>query len=317
MDQPKDSLPCEAEMPYEAGKNLTLETESETLIVHIIRVVRPSTLSCVMLVESVKERASPMILKLYDWRYATELRTDHKVDPWDQSHEDVYRSFVENGDAAKFIMALNDDDDDDDDRLWDTARNEAYLFDFCRNQHRSEVNAYTHLTDLQGKSVPRFYASVDMNAFPTTTKDPLFSVSGILVEFIDGHSLSELQLNEPDESRWQSICDEAVRTINLIGDYGVLNEDVKPHNMLVRKKTTSTTPQVFVIDFGQCRFREAYAPDAQWLHEKSVQDEEGAIGYVMAHRLKGKIKYEPSKRYRCPCSYCTLPDQRECPLYRR
>ena len=298
MDQPKDSLPYEAGMPYQAGKNLTLETESEPLIVHIVRVIRPSTLSCVMLVESVKDPGSPTILKLYDWRYATQLRTDHKVDPWTQSHEDVYRSFVENGDAAKFITALNDDDDDEthDDRLWDTARNEAYLFDFCRDQHRSEVKAYAHLTQLQGKSVPRFYASVDVNAFPTTTKIPLFSVSGILIEFIDGYSLSELRLNEPDKSTWQSICDEAVRTINLIGDYGVLNEDVRPHNMLVRKKTTSTAAEVFVIDFGQCRFREDYAPDAEWLHEKKVQDEEGAIGYVMAHRLKGKIEYEPSGR---------------------
>lgn len=191
-------------MLYEAGKNSTLETESEPLIVYIVRVIRPFTLSCVMLIESVKDSGTSTILKLYDWRYATQLRTHYKVDSWTQSHEDVYRSFVENRDVIKFIMALNNDNDDEDkthnDRLWNTARNEAYLFDFCRDQHRSEVNAYTHLTNLQGKSVSRFYASVDMNAFPTTTKDPLFLVPGILIEFINGYSLSELRLNESNES---------------------------------------------------------------------------------------------------------------------
>ena len=300
MNQPKDSLPYDAGMPYEAGKTLTLGTKDETLIVRVVRVIRPSTLSCVMLVESVKDWG-PTILKLYDWRYAAQLRKDSKVDPWTQSHEDAYRAFVETGDAAKFITALDDGTDETDPQLWDTAQDEAYLFDMCRDQHRSEVNAYAHLNDLQGKSVPRVFASVHVNAF--STKDPLFEVQGILIEFIEGYSLSEL-INEP-KSTWQSICDEAIRTINLIGDHGVLNEDVRPDNIIIRKRATSPAPEVFVIDFGQCRFREDYKLDAEWMHEKSVQDEEGAIGCVMEHRLGGMIEYKPSYRYRCRCSKCT------------
>ena len=81
--------PSKDDLPYEAGKTLTLRTDSETLIVHIISVIRPSTLSCVMLVESIKDWG-PTILKLYDWRHSTQLRKDHKVDPWTQSHEDAY-----------------------------------------------------------------------------------------------------------------------------------------------------------------------------------------------------------------------------------
>lgn len=62
------------------------------------------------------------ILKLYDWRHAPQLREDHKISPWTQSHEDAYREFVENGDAAKFIAAQGDQTDDE---LWDIAQNEA------------------------------------------------------------------------------------------------------------------------------------------------------------------------------------------------
>ena len=183
-------------------------------------------------------------------------------------------------------------------RLWDTAHDEAYLFSISCDQYRSEVNAYAHLEDLQGKRVPQFLAHVHMNVFPTD--NPLFQVHGILIEFIEGYHLSEL----PNElqSTWQSICDEAIRTINLIGDHGVLNEDVRPHNIILRKQATSPAPEIFVIDFGQCRFREDYESDADWVHEKSVQDEEGAIGYVMAHGSGGKIDYKPSDRYRCWCS---------------
>ena len=228
MNQPKDS------MPYEAGRTLTLVTESSTLIVRVVRVIQPSTLSCVRLVKSVEDWG-PAILKLYDWRYAAQLRKDHKVAPWNESHEDAYRAFVENGEAAEFLTALDDDTDEIDDELWDTAHNDAYLFSLSRDQHRSEVNAYTHLQDLQGK--------VFLNSLPAciwtlfSTNHPLFEVQGILIEFIEGYYLLEL-LNEP-ESTWQSICDEAVRTIDLIGDHGVLNEDVRPSNIIVRKRATS------------------------------------------------------------------------------
>ncbi|CAF9906599.1 MAG: hypothetical protein ALECFALPRED_002454 [Alectoria fallacina] len=312
MDRPQQSL------PYEAGKTLTLSINQSPpqdvastihleIEVKIVRFIRPSTLSCVMVVESLAgsgpaDDGELSILKLYDWRYATQLRQDHKIDPWTQSHEDAYRGFVENGGAAKFVAALDDDTDETDDRLWDTAHNEAYLFAFSRDLHRSEVRAYAHLKDLQGKSVPRFFASVHVNAF--STKNSLFGVQGILMEFVGGYSLSKLAHEEP-ESTWQSICDEAIRAINLISDHGVLNEDVKPHNIILRRQATSPAPEVFVIDFAQCRFREDYKSEAEWEHEKSVQDEEGAMGYVMAHRLRGAVEYKPSHRYRCKCSICT------------
>ena len=69
---------------------------------------------------------------------------------------------------------------------------------------------------------------------PFSTKNPLFEVHGIMIEFIKGYSLSDLAINEP-HSAWQAICDEAINTVNLIGDHQILNEDVIPYNNLDTK----------------------------------------------------------------------------------
>lgn len=298
MDRPNHSL------PYEEGKTLTLSVNQvlpeheSTFEVKILRFIQPSTLSCVMEVKSLAtsgptQYLERLILKLYDWRYATQLRQDHMVDPWAQSHEDAYREYVENGDAAKFLASS---DDETDDEPWDTSQNEAYLFEFSRGLHQCEVKAYGYLKDLQGKIVPRFFANVHVNAF--SMKNVLFEAQGIVIEFINGYSLSDLAKNEP-QSAWQSICDKAIRAVNLIGDHQVLNEDVKPHNILIQQQATLPKHKVVIIDFAQCRFRGDYELEADWKHEKCRQDEEGAIGYVMAHKLKGAVEYKPSYRYHC------------------
>lgn len=119
-----------------------------------------------------------------------------------------------------------------------------------------------------------------------------------MIELIEGHRLSDLAKNEP-QSAWQSICDRTISTVNLIGDYGVLNEDVRPHNVLIQKQATSPGQEVFIIDLAQCRFRGDYKSEAEWRHEKSSQDEEGAIECVMARRLEGVVEYKHSFRYHC------------------
>ena len=77
--------------PYEEGKTLTLSvTEGVPLYKHaiklqILRYIQPSTLSCVMevnvlAVSGSTKHAKHSILKLYDWRFATQLRYVHRVD---------------------------------------------------------------------------------------------------------------------------------------------------------------------------------------------------------------------------------------------
>ena len=130
--------------PYKEGNILTLSVtegvppKKHTIEVQILRHIQPDTLSCVMEVDVLAvsgptKHARHSILKLYDWRYATQLRQDYGVDQWAPYHEDRYRTFVEEGGAAEFISALEDNNSIDDDQLWDTARNETFLFDHCRD----------------------------------------------------------------------------------------------------------------------------------------------------------------------------------------
>ncbi|KAI4289476.1 MAG: hypothetical protein L6R35_001257 [Caloplaca aegaea] len=305
--------------PYEEGKTLNVSVtegvppNKRAIQLQILRPIQPYTLSCVMEVKvlagfsSTKKQAKHAILKLYDWRYAAQLRQDHKVDPWTPDHEAKYRAFVETGDAAKFISALEDDDDTDDPQLWDTARDETFLYDYCRDLHSCEVEAYSRLQNLQGRNIPQFLADVTFNAFPMQ-KNAFFQVRGILLELITGYSLADLA-KYAHPSSWQRICDEAIHTINLISNHGVLNEDVKTRNVLVRthddNNKDSEDCEVVTIDFAQCRFREMNQSEADWRHEKCRQDEEGAIGYVMAHKLNGAVEYTPSYRFQCTCTKCT------------
>lgn len=92
----------------------------------------------------------------------------------------------------------DDDEDETDDESWNTAQNEAYLFDFSRELHKCETKAYDYLKDHQGKDVPRFLVNVHVNVF--STKNSLFEVQGIMMEFIKGYNLSDLAKNEPQSA---------------------------------------------------------------------------------------------------------------------
>src|SRR2546430_722960 len=92
---------------------------------------------------------------------------------------------------------------------------------------------------------------------------------------------------------------KAITIVNCISDHGILNEDVKTRNVLVRKKGQSEGYDVFMIDFAQCRFHGRDKSEKEWRLTKWRQDEEGAIGYVMRTKLKkwAEIKYKPTYRY--------------------
>lgn len=99
----------------------------------------------------------------------------------------------------------------------------------------------------------------------------------------------------PRES-WQAICEDAIRIVNLIGDLGILNEDVKTRSFIVRGDLRDGF-KVAMIDFALCKFRQDYESVYNWDKWKSIQDEEGAVGYVMQRHLNGGFLYHRSARY--------------------
>jgi hypothetical protein len=97
--------------------------------------------------------------------------------------------------------------------------------------------------------------------------------------------------------------------MGVLGDNDILNTDVRPNNFIVSSRRDGMEPegvgegggyQVFMLDFGQSRVRREDQSDFDWGRAKWRQDEEGAAGLVMQHRLRklgAAINYEPSLRY--------------------
>ena len=50
--------------------------------------------------------------------------------------------------------------------------------------------------------------------------------------------------------------------------------------------------RIVMLDFGKCLERQPEESDAEWGRKKWCQDEEGAIGLVMRHRLKQDFAYD-------------------------
>jgi hypothetical protein len=72
-----------------------------------------------------------------------------------------------------------------------------------------------------------------------------------LIEYIEEFSLSDLKTKAP-KSQWQVICDNTIDIVHLIGDHGILNNDVCPENFLIRSNPEGKY-QVFQIDFSDDR----------------------------------------------------------------
>ncbi|KAF5867474.1 uncharacterized protein Bfra_010448 [Botrytis fragariae] len=290
---------------YTEGAILELRSESrsdaepngDTTSCKIIRFFEPPTLSCVMEVELLNQPDNKRaVLKVFDRRFASQLRADYKIGPSTAAKETAFVEYVKSGDASKFVDRLrNDEDFEESKEGWTMGQNEAYLYDLCLEMYEAETTVYRKLEHLQGKEIPQLLAQVRLHA--TTAVDEVsdnatdfFQIKGILIELIDGYTLSELPTNAPRES-WGDICHEAVRVVRLLDDYSILNEDVRPSNIMVTRQSTQDKYRIVMLDFAQCVFRDPEETDKQWGRKKWNQDEEGAIGLVMRHRLK-KLDYD-------------------------
>ncbi|KAM3422420.1 hypothetical protein BST61_g2771 [Cercospora zeina] len=210
---------------HTVGTIITLRSKTpdnvpRTIQAKIIHLHEPFTLSCVATVEinaSDLDLTNPpvnpitAILKLYDRRFATQLRKDERIEPWSQAIEQAYIDTVKNGEAAEFIRKLCDDDIDfeEPDEGWSAAENEAYLHNMCSELFSTETKAYEILRALQGKQVPRLYSTVSLSLDSGELEESceqakhLSSISGILLEYIPGPTLSNMTEVIPQES-WQA-----------------------------------------------------------------------------------------------------------------
>jgi len=209
-------------------------------------------------------------------------------------------TFVRSGQLEAFLATVDEWSLATRDDL-DEAQKETVIAHYYRELPVSEIAAYELLQELQGDDIPVLYADVRLDFVKTAsgnlsssreeTKNEFLEIKGILIEYIPGVLLEDVETQAP-ESAWPSICEQAVSTVNKIGDYGVLNKDVRPTNVIVRAKhcreesrseqeEQTTGYDIIVIDFALCDFRKNWGTEEEWRAAKHTQDEEGAIGYVM------------------------------------
>ncbi|KAJ5970428.1 uncharacterized protein N7479_000346 [Penicillium vulpinum] len=293
----------EFECPYAVGNviNIHLKTPDgleATADANIIKVFEPFTLSSVMLIRmacSSLGLEGDMILKLFDRRFATQLREDEKIRPWTPDTETEYRQFVLDGGVSEFVTQLNDGETPEG-SIWSAAMDETYLHDHMLDLYKTEAQVYSNLKEIQGTDIPKLLASAIMPIpYPCQTSSEYTDIPGILLQYIEGFPLTDIEEYTLRES-WQAICEDAIRVINRIGDLGILTEDVKTRSFIVREDAGNGF-KVTMIDFALCKFRQDYKDVYAWDKWKSIQDEEGAVGYVMQRRLKGGFSYRRSARY--------------------
>ncbi|KAF1962645.1 hypothetical protein CC80DRAFT_521704 [Byssothecium circinans] len=292
-----------SQCPYTKDNTLALhigKQPTQTVKATIMRLFEPFTMSCTMVVQvhcPPLRLEGEFVVKLYDRRFATQLRRDEEACPWDHNLEGEYRTFVNNVGASDFFKICSDRLCSDEDwaekerKNWNKAQHEAFLQYSCRKFYNVEAEVYDRLYDVQGKDVPRFFARLSMDPPSNSTLDGEYlGIPGILLKFIRGFPLTDIANHAPRDD-WQYICEDSIHIVNLIGDRGIRNGDVKTRNFLVRKNADTRKFKVFMIDFGLCTFRKQNEDDREWRELKALEDEEGAVGLVMERKLNGGFKY--------------------------
>ena len=185
---------------------------------------------------------------------------------------------IENGEVI-FV------DDDLDDAEREATKNlderevESYIMEkWYRDQmmswFKSESQAYFQLRNLQGQCVPEFYGTITFDVDSISEMPPgiLVEVPGILIQFIDGVTLDQLDADSPIMIKYPHIGQAAVNCIRRLALHGVLHGDIRLANFIVREDG-----RVFIYDFGLAIFREEDVSEEEWKEKVDSAQEEFII----------------------------------------
>lgn len=133
------------------------------------------------------------VLKLYDRRFGSCLRDigEDNSGPHTQQSEAEFEAFVRGGMMPAFLRYLKNRNEtelfpvaaqeflDEPNHTSGLAKYEAVLWQNCINHFECETEAYKRLADIQGKSIPRMLAQVNlqpshMTQRPTSTSEATF-----------------------------------------------------------------------------------------------------------------------------------------------
>lgn len=120
-------------------------------------------------------------------------------------------------------------------------------------------------------------------------------IQGILIQYLDGFSFTELSAHAPKEL-WQSIGEDAVQIVHCLNSKNILNTDVSSRNIIICKDEKSKF-KPFMIDFALCRFRGDAEDETRWRKWKRFFNEEGDLAFSIQKCLDGEFVYHRSEFY--------------------
>ena len=266
------------------------------LQITVLKAFHPFTISPVLKVkldrsdrETVIPVGSTMILKLFDSRFANDLRQYHDVPDLTSALATEYREFSQRESKtfaewdAKRIQLENEDQE------LAPLEKEAHLDALLRSYYQVETKVYEKMIELQGRGIPKFFGQTHFAIDLSSHSSLEAAVPGILLEYIEGEKLEDLSPQLFNES----IATSALEVVSAFSDKEILNKDIRLDNAIV--PTSQLGRPVVMIDFAQCIFRGGEVSDEEWYDKKALQDEEGAVGYPL--QKKFRWEYQPSRKY--------------------
>jgi hypothetical protein len=124
-----------------------------------------------------------------------------------------------------------------------------YLYDVER-LFSTETKAYTVLQNLQGHCIPTFYGETEFDKNSPQESGIDTCVRGILIEFLNGLSLEEIEIDSQVAIANPQIGQRILDIFTKVTELGILQNDVRPANVIILNDG-----RVFLIDFAQAIFR--------------------------------------------------------------
>ncbi|PWY68429.1 hypothetical protein BO70DRAFT_300637, partial [Aspergillus heteromorphus CBS 117.55] len=294
--------------PYRVGNPIELDLVNDneyafdTVRGRITQVFEPFSRSCVVSIhiEPPDDRfQGPLLLKVFDRRFAYYLRARYHMPYWTHSIELQAREFIRSGAGRSFMdQCINNSlrrPDSAELARWTAAQNEAYLNVVMQKYFRTELEAYQRLKSLQGEHIPKCLGRASM-AWKLPEDFEEFQSPAILLQQIEGYPLERLEFHAKPVD-WDRICRDAINIVHHLNSCHIINPDAHPNSLVVRTDSPDTPSKVFMVDFTLCKFRSKDCSIRDWRKQKAAADEEGAIGYAMQILLQNNYHYQRSQMY--------------------
>jgi serine/threonine protein kinase len=265
---------------------------------------------------------SVAFLKLYDRRYLADRLLPDAKDPWNPQLEaeaektaqkiqmrlnarldsgtvPLSRISLDDGNLWEEIEDCGSDDDYEDEldqmdecdvnaaQQWIKEKDHVY---YTNRWFKTECKAYRRLESLQGHCIPKFYGAITFDKSWLGTPQGIDTeVRGILLEFIHGVSLEEVDSESPITFTHPHLGQAAVHLFEKIVPLGVLHGDVRLANIMVQDDG-----RVFLLDFALATLRERASSEEIWNEWVNSDREVDLIKYYLdEHELRDRTPPEP------------------------